>query len=155
MTSRSLDIDGLSNHAAVWDNRCHAVNHPSRVRRSMTNTDCSEPQEGRDSLRAEERHRLALELHDTVGQALALAKLQLVRMQQKLREKRVIRRSTWLRRASFKDTNWDVDTSSFQLECGPATSKICSMPRSSRRSVVRDWRPAIADHPEQRSAISR
>jgi hypothetical protein len=56
MTSRSLDIGGLSNHAAVWDNRCHAVNHPSRVRRSMTNTDCSEPQEGRDSLRAEERH---------------------------------------------------------------------------------------------------
>jgi len=64
----------------------------------MTNTDYWEPQEGRGSLRAEERHRLALELHDTVGQALALANLQLVRMQQKLREPLNADTRSWFQR---------------------------------------------------------
>jgi signal transduction histidine kinase len=38
----------------------------------------------REKVRAQERQRLSLELHDTVGQVLVLAKLQLVRMQQSL-----------------------------------------------------------------------
>jgi two-component system sensor histidine kinase UhpB len=43
------------------------------------------PDEIRDQVRAEERERLSLELHDSVGQTLALAKLQLTRIQDALR----------------------------------------------------------------------
>ena len=35
----------------------------------------------RQTVRAEERHRLAVELHDSIGQVLCLARLQLFRIQ--------------------------------------------------------------------------
>ena len=53
----------------------------------------------RDRVRAEERHRLALELHDTVGQTLVLTKLQLARMQQQLREPLNADTHAWLQTA--------------------------------------------------------
>lgn len=40
----------------------------------------------REKVQADERHRLALYLHDHIGQTLSLAKLQLTRIQQALRE---------------------------------------------------------------------
>jgi Signal transduction histidine kinase len=50
----------------------------------------------REKVRAEERQRLSLELHDTVGQVLVLAKLQLVRMQQSLSQPLDAPTRTWL-----------------------------------------------------------
>jgi signal transduction histidine kinase len=52
----------------------------------VADSESSEFPQNRDRVRAEERHSLALELHDTVGQVLVLTKLQLARMQQQLRE---------------------------------------------------------------------
>jgi signal transduction histidine kinase len=48
--------------------------------------------------RAEERHRLALYLHDHIGQSLSLAKLQLARIQQALQEPLNPARQVWLQR---------------------------------------------------------
>jgi two-component system sensor histidine kinase UhpB len=55
-----------------------------------------EQDEMREKVRAEERHRLALYLHDHIGQTLSLAKLQLARMQQALREPLNPARQAWL-----------------------------------------------------------
>lgn len=50
----------------------------------------------RQTLRAEERHRLAVELHDSIGQVLCLAKLQLIRIQDILRQPLDPGRQAWL-----------------------------------------------------------
>jgi signal transduction histidine kinase len=52
----------------------------------------------RERVRAEERKRLGLELHDTVGQVLVLAKLQLARMQQSLSQPLDATTRTWLQK---------------------------------------------------------
>lgn len=62
----------------------------------MTNNENSESEKVRATVRAEERHRLALDLHDTLGQVLALTKLQLVRIQQALRQQIHPDRQAWL-----------------------------------------------------------
>jgi signal transduction histidine kinase len=62
----------------------------------MTNNENSESEKVRETVRAEERHRLALDLHDTLGQVLALTKLQLVRIQQALRQQIHPDRQAWL-----------------------------------------------------------
>jgi signal transduction histidine kinase len=50
----------------------------------------------RQTVRAEERHRLAVELHDSIGQVLCLARLQLSRIQDALRQPLDAGRQTWL-----------------------------------------------------------
>lgn len=55
-----------------------------------------DPDDTAKRVQAEERHRLALYLHDYVGQGLALAKLQLVRIQHALREPLDPRKQAWL-----------------------------------------------------------
>jgi signal transduction histidine kinase len=56
------------------------------------------PDDAPRKVREEERHRLALYLHDHVGQVLSLVKLQLARMQQALREPLDPARQAWLQR---------------------------------------------------------
>jgi two-component system, NarL family, sensor histidine kinase UhpB len=51
----------------------------------------------RQTVRAEERHRLAVELHDSIGQVLCLARLQLFRIQDALRQPFDAGRQAWLR----------------------------------------------------------
>jgi signal transduction histidine kinase len=53
-------------------------------------------QDIRKKLRVEERHRLALDLHDNVAQFLSLAKLQLTRIQRTLREPLDPANKAWL-----------------------------------------------------------
>lgn len=55
-----------------------------------------EQDEMREQVRADERHRLALYLHDHIGQTVALAKLQLARIQRVLREPLDRAKQTWL-----------------------------------------------------------
>lgn len=55
-----------------------------------------EPDDAAERVRAEERHRLALYLHDTVAQVLALAKLQLTRIQATVREPLDPGKQAWL-----------------------------------------------------------
>ena len=55
-----------------------------------------EHDEMREKGRADERHRLALYLHDHIGQTLTLAKLQFVRIQQTLREPLDPSKQAWL-----------------------------------------------------------
>ena len=55
-----------------------------------------EPDDSTERVRAEERHRLARYLHDHIGQILTLAKLQLVRIQQTLREPLDPAKQAWL-----------------------------------------------------------
>lgn len=55
-----------------------------------------EPDDAAESVRADERHRLALYLHDSIGQTLSLAKLQLARIQHALREPLDRSRHAWL-----------------------------------------------------------
>ena len=50
----------------------------------------------REKMQVEERHRLALELHDNVGQILSLAKLQLIRIQDALRGPVDSAKQAWL-----------------------------------------------------------
>ncbi|WP_447985578.1 sensor histidine kinase [Nitrospira sp. Nam74] len=54
------------------------------------------PDDSTERARAEERHRLALYLHDHIGQTLTLAKLQLTRIQQTLREPLDPAKQAWL-----------------------------------------------------------
>ena len=54
------------------------------------------PDDSAERMRAEERHRLALYLHDHVGQILTLTKLQLARIQQALREPVDPAKQAWL-----------------------------------------------------------
>jgi signal transduction histidine kinase len=54
------------------------------------------PDDPSERMRAEERHRLALYLHDHVGQILTLTKLQLARIQQALREPVDPAKQAWL-----------------------------------------------------------
>ena len=54
------------------------------------------PDDPAERMRAEERHRLSLYLHDHVGQVLALTKLQLARIQQALREPVDPAKQAWL-----------------------------------------------------------
>jgi signal transduction histidine kinase len=49
-----------------------------------------------EKVRVEERHRLALYLHDNVAQVLSLAKLQLARIQHALREPLDVGKQAWL-----------------------------------------------------------
>jgi signal transduction histidine kinase len=55
-----------------------------------------EPENGPERVRADERHRLGLYLHDHVAQVLSLAKLQLGRIQQALREPFDPAKQAWL-----------------------------------------------------------
>ena len=55
-----------------------------------------ESKEIREQVRAEERHRLSLYLHDSIGQVLSLAKLQLARIQHALREPLESGKQAWL-----------------------------------------------------------
>src|SRR5688500_16202210 len=50
----------------------------------------------REKARAEERHRLAMYLHDSIGQILCLTKLQLSRIQDALRQPLDAGRQAWL-----------------------------------------------------------
>ena len=63
----------------------------------MDSDDCP-LNDSRESARAEERHRLALYLHDSIGQLLCLAKLQLTRIQDALRQPIDSERHAWLQR---------------------------------------------------------
>jgi len=55
-----------------------------------------EQDEIQKKVQADERHRLALYLHDHIGQTLTLAKLQLTRIQQALREPLDPDKQAWL-----------------------------------------------------------
>jgi signal transduction histidine kinase len=54
------------------------------------------PDDSSERVRAQERHRLARYLHDHIGQTLTLAKLQLTRIQQTLREPLDPAKQAWL-----------------------------------------------------------
>ena len=62
----------------------------------MTNDENLESEKIRETVRAEERRRLALDLHDTLGQVLALTRLQLARIQQAVRDPIHPDRQAWL-----------------------------------------------------------
>jgi two-component system, NarL family, sensor histidine kinase UhpB len=54
------------------------------------------PNDTSQNARLEERHRLALYLHDSIGQTLCLTKLQLTRIQDAIRQPRDAGRQVWL-----------------------------------------------------------
>ena len=68
-----------------------------------------EQDEMREKVQADERHRLALYLHDHIGQTLTLTKLQLTRIQQALREPLDTRKQAWLQ-ATVDSLIPEIDT---------------------------------------------
>jgi signal transduction histidine kinase len=60
------------------------------------NAERRDPDDAAERVRADERHRLALYLHDSVAQVLALAKLQLTRIQTAVREPLDPSKQAWL-----------------------------------------------------------
>ena len=87
------------------------------------------PDDPAERMRAEERHRLALYLHDHVGQILTLTKLQLARIQQALREPVDPAKQAWLQ-TTVDSLIPELDA---VMQDAPRRG-ICSQPNWSHRS---------------------
>jgi signal transduction histidine kinase len=73
------------------------------------NAEDSEREEIRQRARLEERHRLALYLHDSIGQTLCTAKLQLTRIQAALRQPLDPATQAWVQ-TTIEGLNPELDT---------------------------------------------